>query len=121
GPKDYTRSDERIREDANDRLTDDPRIDASNITVTVESGEITLNGTIDSRAEKRRAEDVVERISGVKHVQNNLRVAETATTGAGSGTGSGASSWTASSRSSASEGGAAAPAATGRSRQTTKV
>ena len=80
GPRDYTRSDERIREDANDRLTEDWRVDASNVTVTVDKGEITLNGTVTNRAAKRRAEDVVDAISGVKHVQNNLRVA------AGSGT-----------------------------------
>ncbi|RZK03178.1 MAG: BON domain-containing protein [Novosphingobium sp.] len=76
GPKDYTRSDERIREDANDRLTEDWRVDASNVTVTVEKGEITLNGTVASREAKRRAEDVVDNVSGVKHVQNNLRVAQ---------------------------------------------
>ena len=29
GPKDYTRSDDRIREEVCDRLTDDPRVDAS--------------------------------------------------------------------------------------------
>lgn len=74
GPGDYTRSDERIREDANDRLTDDHRVDARRITVTVEQGEITLAGTVPDRDAKRRAEDVVEHISGVKHVQNNLRI-----------------------------------------------
>ena len=77
GPKDYKRSDERIREDANDRLTDDWRVDASNVTVSVSSGEITLDGTVTSREAKRRAEDLVDRISGVKHVQNNLRVETT--------------------------------------------
>ncbi len=77
GPKDYVRSDERIRDDVNDRLTEDWRVDASNITVTVESGEVTLNGTVSERAHKRRAEDIAEDISGVKHVQNNLRVAAT--------------------------------------------
>jgi osmotically-inducible protein OsmY len=82
GPKDYKRSDERIREDANDRLTEDSRVDASNVTVTVASGEITLDGAVTSREAKRRAEDVVDRISGVKHVQNNLRVQ---TQGAASG------------------------------------
>jgi len=79
GPKGYTRSDERIREDANDRLTEDWQVDASNITVTVESGEITLDGTVPSRDQKRRAEDCVEDISGVRHVQNNLRVQESST------------------------------------------
>jgi osmotically-inducible protein OsmY len=76
GPANYTRSDERIREDANDRLTDDWRVDARNITVTVQNGEITLDGTVPSREQKRRAEDCVEDVSGVKHVQNNLRVQE---------------------------------------------
>lgn len=76
GPSDYTRSDERIREDVNDRLTDDPRVDASGISVTVSSCEVTLNGTVHDRTSKRRAEDVAERVSGVKHVQNNLRVTD---------------------------------------------
>lgn len=80
GPKGYIRSDERIRDDVNDRLTEDWQLDASNISVTVESGEVTLNGTVAMRSAKRRAEDIVEDISGVKHVQNNLRVAETAAT-----------------------------------------
>jgi hypothetical protein len=33
-----------------------------------------LTGTVDSREAKRRAEDCVESVSGVKNVQNNLRV-----------------------------------------------
>jgi osmotically-inducible protein OsmY len=74
GPSNYTRSDERIREDANDHLTHDHHVDASHISVSVKDGELTLDGTVESRAEKRRAEDAVEHISGVKHVQNNLRV-----------------------------------------------
>lgn len=74
GPGDYTRSDERIREDANDRLTDDHRLDARQISVMVTEGEVTLTGTVSNRNERRRAEDLVEDISGVKHVQNNLRV-----------------------------------------------
>ena len=76
GPSDYTRSDERIREDVNDRLTDDPRVDARRISVAVDKGEVTLSGTVASREAKRRAEDVIDRVSGVKHVQNNLRVEE---------------------------------------------
>lgn len=74
GPSDYTRSDERIREDANDRLTDDWRVDARRISVTVSDGELTLSGTVPSRDAKHRAEECVEHIAGVHHVQNNLRV-----------------------------------------------
>jgi osmotically-inducible protein OsmY len=74
GPKGYTRSDDRIREDVNDRLSDDPFIDASEVEVSVSSCEVTLSGTVDSREAKRRAEDMAEQVSGVRHVQNNLRV-----------------------------------------------
>ncbi len=41
GPKGYQRSDDRIRDDVNDRLSDDAFLDASNIDVTVSSGEVT--------------------------------------------------------------------------------
>ncbi|MBV9570440.1 MAG: BON domain-containing protein [Alphaproteobacteria bacterium] len=74
GPKNYTRSDDRIREDVSDRLTDDPLVDASEIDVTVQSQEVTLTGTVSSRNERRLAEETVESVSGVKYVQNNLRV-----------------------------------------------
>lgn len=74
GPRGYTRSDERIREDVSDRLTDDSWVDASDIEVAVSAGEVTLSGTVDRRESKRRAEDVAESVSGVRHVQNNLRV-----------------------------------------------
>lgn len=84
GPTNYTRSDERILEDACDELTEDWRIDASNIQVSVENGEITLDGTVDSREAKRRAEDCCHDISGVRHVQNNLRIEERSGLGQGS-------------------------------------
>jgi osmotically-inducible protein OsmY len=74
GPKGYRRSDERIREEINDRLTDDAWLDASDIEVEVRDGEATLSGIVRARADKRRAEDLVERVSGVSHVQNNLRL-----------------------------------------------
>ena len=76
GPRGYTRSDDRIREDVNDRLTDDAMVDASEIEVTVSKCEVTLNGTVDTRMAKRRAEDIAESVSGVRHVQNNIRVKE---------------------------------------------
>lgn len=80
GPKGYTRSDERIREDVNDRLSDDAYLDASEIEVSVSDGEVTLIGTVENRIDKRRAEDLADDISGVKNVQNQLRVKQTTTT-----------------------------------------
>lgn len=73
GPKGYRRSDERIREDINDRLTDHAHLDASDIEVSVKEGEVTLSGKVFDRSDKRLAEDVAESVTGVKNVQNNLR------------------------------------------------
>lgn len=75
GPKGYVRSDERLREVVCDDLMDDPWLDASGIEVTVKDDEVTLSGTVENRDAKRWAEDVAEHAGGVKHVQNNLRVA----------------------------------------------
>ena len=74
GPKGYKRSDERIKEDVCDRLCDNPAIDASDIEIKVDGSEVILTGTVESREAKRRAEDVVESVSGVSNVQNQLRV-----------------------------------------------
>jgi hypothetical protein len=90
GPRGYQRSDERISDEAHDRLTDDPWLDASNIELVVRAGEITLSGHVEHREAKHRAEHLVEDLSGVRHVQNNLRVdPDAGFTGAGRGYGSG--------------------------------
>ncbi len=81
GPRGYQRSDARVLEDVNDRLTEDPHIDASEIEVTVVNREVTLTGTVNSRFEKRHAEDLAESVSGVTHVQNNLRIQQAADAG----------------------------------------
>ena len=74
GPKGYERSSERIREDVCERLSYDDQVDASDIEVKVNGNEVTLDGTVDSRDARHRAEDIIESIPGVTHVQNNLRV-----------------------------------------------
>ncbi len=80
GPKNYNRSDDRVREDVSDRLSDDGQVDASEVEVSVSKGEVTLAGTVSDRLQRRRAEDIAERVSGVHHVQNNLRVHGTGAT-----------------------------------------
>ncbi len=74
GPNNYTRSDERILEDVNDRLTWDGRIDASDISVDVHDGVVTLTGSVDRRWDKRMAEDDADDVLGVVDVNNQLRV-----------------------------------------------
>lgn len=74
GPQGWQRSDERIREMICEALTDDEHIDASHIDIVVTNGEVTLTGTVSDRAMKRMAEDIVERLSGVHDVTNQLKV-----------------------------------------------
>ena len=74
GPRGYQRSDERIREELNDRLTMHGYIDATDIECRVVDGEVTLTGFVDSRAAKRAAEDIADALYGVREVHNQLRV-----------------------------------------------
>nr|WP_298724137.1 BON domain-containing protein [uncultured Steroidobacter sp.] len=74
GPRGYKRTDDRIREDVCERLTDDAHIDASEIEVSVADGEVTLSGTLRSRNAKRRSAYVAEQVRGVKDVHNLIRV-----------------------------------------------
>ncbi|HWP45052.1 MAG TPA: BON domain-containing protein, partial [Blastocatellia bacterium] len=76
GPKNYQRSDERIREDINERLTEHGQIDATDIEVDVNNGQVILRGAVRTRYEKRLAEDVADSVSGVRDVQNQIRVME---------------------------------------------
>jgi osmotically-inducible protein OsmY len=73
GPRGYTRSDDRIREDVSDWLMEDSYVDASDIEVLVVAGEVTLTGTVDTRDMKWRAENLAADVMGVKDVHNRLR------------------------------------------------
>jgi hypothetical protein len=73
GPKGYQRSDDRIREDICDRLMTS-WMDAENVDVLVREGEVTLQGMVRSREEKRAIEELAESVLGVKDVHNTLRV-----------------------------------------------
>jgi len=74
GPQGYQRSDTRIEEDICEHLTHHGMLDATGIQVRVENGEVTLAGTVESRQAKRLAEDILDSISGVRDIHNQLRV-----------------------------------------------
>ena len=74
GPKSYVRPDQRIWEEVNERLEEDGEIDATDVSVQVINGEVTLEGAVDGRRVKRLAEDLAESVRGVRDVHNRLRV-----------------------------------------------
>jgi hypothetical protein len=78
GPRGYQRSDERIRDDVCEALTQHGHVDASEIDVSVENGEVTLRGTVADRRQKRIAEDALDGIAGIRDVHNQLRISEPA-------------------------------------------
>jgi hypothetical protein len=56
-----------------ERLEDQRGLDLRDVEVLVDGAEVTLNGTVRRKEDKRRIEDIAD-IDGVRHVQNNLRV-----------------------------------------------
>lgn len=77
GSRSYQRSDPRIFEDVNERLADDPYLDASDVEVQVKGGLVTLAGSVPSRGQKHMAEDLAETVRGVRDVRNELSVRRT--------------------------------------------
>jgi len=88
GPSGYQRSDERLRELISEALADDDHLDASHIEVTVKSGDVVLTGWVEDRRAKRDAEDCAASVSGVRDVQNQLRVQDERQAGKALGAGS---------------------------------
>jgi len=89
GPRNYKRADDRIEEEINERLTQHGTLDATEIEVTVQNGEVTLKGSVENRQAKRLAEEVAEGVSGVKDVTNQIKVQQSKSGGSQHGESSG--------------------------------
>jgi hypothetical protein len=74
GPRTYRRPDLRVHDDICLLLTEDSHLDATEVEVSVEHGEVLLTGTVASRRLKHLAEDIAYRVSGVLDVTNHLKV-----------------------------------------------
>lgn len=75
GPRGYTRTDDRIRDEICERLTFASGVDVSEVTVDVANGKVTLGGTVHRRSQKFDIEDLADNTFGVTEVENNIRVA----------------------------------------------
>jgi osmotically-inducible protein OsmY len=75
GPRFQRRSDDKIREEIWELLSNNADLDAREVEVLVEGGEVTLTGNVDSRDARWLTEDLVTSVSGVREVYNQLKVA----------------------------------------------
>ena len=57
-----------------ERLWDAVDVDASDVTVEVKDGEVTLCGNVERRSIKHRIEDIADDCGGVKDSHNEIRV-----------------------------------------------
>jgi BON domain len=76
GPRGYKRPDVRIEEEVVQQLEDADWIDATEVEVEVADGVVSLSGEVETRGERRAAEDVAAEVAGVVDVINRLRARE---------------------------------------------
>src|SRR5207248_2333763 len=74
GPKGYTRSDDRLKDEVVERLMSRLHIDLSEVSIDVKDGKVTLEGSVQARHLKHEIEDVVDDVFGVKDIDNRIRV-----------------------------------------------
>lgn len=56
------------------RLTQHGQVDATNIEITIDGGEVLLEGTVADEEAKQLAQEALESVAGVSRVQNELQV-----------------------------------------------
>jgi osmotically-inducible protein OsmY len=67
--------DKDIRAAVQEELAADPRIDADDIVVEISNGEVSLNGTVPSQAQRSEATVAAQRVAGGAVVSNLLAIA----------------------------------------------
>ena len=83
-PRGYVRSDERVRENVCEHLSHSG-LDVRDVEVNVKDGQVTLQGSVPDRRTKHAVEDCVEDCSGVKDVENRVKVSAGGSAGAAHG------------------------------------
>jgi len=68
------KTDMQLKQDVEDELAWDPKVNAARIGVSVQKGAVSLTGEVDTYAEKWAAEDAAKRVSGVRSVAEDLTV-----------------------------------------------
>ena len=81
GPR-YDSAGDPVGQEVASRLTQHGQVDASNIEITVENGDVLLEGTVADEETKRLVGEAVQTVTGVNQIENMLQV-QTVQTGMG--------------------------------------
>lgn len=69
-----SKTDKQLKQDIEDELRWDPKVNSAQIGVSVDGGVVSLLGIVDTYGEKWAAEDATKRVSGVRTVAQDLTV-----------------------------------------------
>lgn len=69
-----SKTDNQLKQDIEDELRWDPKVNAAQIGITVDKGAVSLLGAVDTYAQKWAAEDAAKRVSGVRTIAQDLTV-----------------------------------------------
>jgi len=69
-----SKPDSQVKQDVTNELNWDPMLSASQISVTVNNGIVTLRGTVPHYSEKSTAEKAAQRVAGVRAVADEIEV-----------------------------------------------
>jgi osmotically-inducible protein OsmY len=68
-----TKTDNQLKQDVENELRWDPKVNAAQVGVSVNTGAVSLLGAVDTYAEKWAAQDATKRVSGVRSVARASR------------------------------------------------
>jgi osmotically-inducible protein OsmY len=74
-PDGHGRTDEQIRADVHELLTNQAGQSVSGLSLSVKDGIVTLEGEVQSQAEQQRVSNLLRAVPSVKRVENKLRLA----------------------------------------------
>ena len=68
------KTDAQLKQEIEEELRWDPKVNAAQIEVRVDGGSISLTGSVDTHGEKWAAADAARRVNGVRMVEHDLSV-----------------------------------------------
>jgi osmotically-inducible protein OsmY len=77
-------ADRKILDELNDRVKSTREINSIDVEVRVESGDVTLVGTVPERAMRQRLEELASTVEGVKSIDNQVHLGRADTAAMGS-------------------------------------